>query len=128
MYEGLGLCTFMLRMYKFLHLNLLQIRNSMLSRCCLPLSMHPPQDGVTALMIAIHQSSSTVVEVLFRAKPDVNVATYAEVHMYTRSRLYCFSTCNLNAYNPTEWDSFDYCLSQRGYFNCAFSPPTWSRS
>ena len=41
--------------------------------------VHPSQDGTTALMIAISTGSSTVLEVLFRAKPDVNVVTYVKV-------------------------------------------------
>jgi len=48
--------------------------------------VHPSQDGVTALMIAIHFSSSTVVEGLFRAKPDVNMVTYAEVHTHLHKK------------------------------------------
>lgn len=43
---------------------------------------HSLQYGVTALMIAIYYGSSTVLEVLFRATPDVNVATYVEVYTY----------------------------------------------
>ena len=34
-------------------------------------------------MIAIFYDSSTVLEVLLRTNPEVNVATDAEVHMYT---------------------------------------------
>ena len=41
---------------------------------------------MTALMIAIHFSSSTVVEVLLRAKPDVNMVTYAEVYTYIHTK------------------------------------------
>jgi len=51
------------------------------------LATYLSQDGVTALMIALHHDSSTVVEVLFRGKPDVNMVTYAEVHTQMQSRL-----------------------------------------
>ena len=54
-------------------------------------TIHSPQDGVTALMIAINYgSASKVLEVLFRAKPDVNVATYAKVHI---KRVFFLTVC-----------------------------------
>lgn len=54
--------------------------------------LNPSQDGVTALMIAIHFSSSTVMEVLLSTKPNVNMITYIEVYAST---LYSFSAYNL---------------------------------
>ena len=45
-------------------------------------------------MFATLYGSSTVLEVLFRAKPDVNVTTYAEVHVYT-CRVKGVIVCNI---------------------------------
>ena len=68
------------------------------------------QFGETALLIAILYGSSTVLEVLFRAKPNVNVATYTEVHIcaytfmhthtYIVESLYSMSNLNTNALLP----------------------------
>ena len=76
-------------------------------------------------MFAIRYGSSTVLEVLFRAKPNVNVANYVEVHVHTFMYIVEGYRCIITHISSGK-DGINFCMSEREKFKCTFSPQTWS--